>query len=240
MKAVALIPARAGSKRIPKKAIKPLNGHPLIAYTIAAALESDVFHTVAVCSDDKEALKIGERYGAHAVIPRDPSADDEADIEWVSEMSRHWFSQYQIAAILRPTSPFRTAATIRRAMQQFRSSECHSLRAVQIATENPYKMWRCPGRGYPMTPILDQKHLSVPLHSQPSQNAGEILIQNASLEIVWTWVVKDQHSISGTKVIPFFTQGHEGFDLNTMDDWAEAERIAAAHPELLPPISVAV
>ena len=83
--AVALIPARQGSKRVPGKNIRPLGGHPVIAYTIAAALESGVFETVIVSTDSEETAAIARGYGAEVPFLRPPrfAGDTSPDIEWL-------------------------------------------------------------------------------------------------------------------------------------------------------------
>ena len=81
----------------------------------------------------------------------------------------------------------------------------------------------------PIVPLLNrQRDDGTPWHSSPTQSLPTVYVQNASLEMAWTYVVRDLHSISGTKISPFFIEGYEGFDINTESDWQEAERIAAS------------
>src|SRR4051794_30209750 len=122
--AVGLIPARHGSKRVPGKNVRLLNGHPAIAYTITPALESGVFESVIVSTDSEEIAEVARHYGAEVPFLR-PAAfasDTSPDIEWLdytlrtlTEHGRRW----DAFSLLRPTSPFRTAATIRRAWALF-------------------------------------------------------------------------------------------------------------------------
>lgn len=237
MKMVALIPARAGSKRCPGKNTRLLAGHPLIAYTIAAAQDSGVFSHIIVSSDDSDTLSLAEEQGVFGVLrPERLATDDSPDIEWV----RHAHDARGPAdafAILRPTSPFRTAETIQRAFKQFSRDEVHSLRAVQPAREHPGKMWTCEGPGYPIVPVLDRKHADgTPWHSSPTQTLPKVYVQNASLEMAWTYVIQSFGTISGRKVAPFFTEGFEGFDVNTEEDWFEAAEIYNNNPGILPDI----
>src|SRR5918993_1436997 len=134
---VALIPARHGSKRVPGKNVRVVNGHPAIAYTIAPALESGVFESVIVSTDSEEVAAIARHYGADVPFlrPAQFSRDTSPDIEWVEHMltelkrrGRAW----DCFSLLRPTSPFRTARTIRRAWATFAAEEgVDSLRAVE-------------------------------------------------------------------------------------------------------------
>ena len=111
--AVALIPARAGSERVPGKNVRPLAGHPLLAYSIAAAHESAIFDAVVVSTDSEQIAEIALRYGAAAPELRPPeiATATSPDIEWVLHAMRD--RGEDAFAILRPTSPFRTAGTIR-------------------------------------------------------------------------------------------------------------------------------
>ncbi len=223
---VALIPARAGSKRVPNKNTRPLAGKTLLLYTIEAANASGIFNDILVSSDDVVALDLARRAGVVALSRSSALAgDDSPDIEWVRHAIQP-FSPYTDAfAILRPTSPFRTPETIQRAWRQFQADQpCDSLRAVQPVREHPYKMWRLNGDGT-IAPILIQSVRGVPAHSCPTHTLPLTYVQNASLEIAWTRVVKDTGTISGTRIRPFFTDGLEGFDINTEDDWGEAERL---------------
>jgi N-acylneuraminate cytidylyltransferase len=74
-----------------------------------------------------------------------------------------------------------------------------------------------------MRPLLDDEGAAPPWHSSPYQSLPAVYIQNASLEIGWSRVPLEQGTIAGGKVIPFFTEGDEGFDINKPDDWLLAE-----------------
>lgn len=241
MKMVALIPARAGSKRIPGKNTRLLAGKPLIAWTIQAALESGVFADVTVCSDDAETRKMAWGYGANTYERSAETARDESpDIEWLREY--HFVKGvpavgYNAFAILRPTSPFRTSDTIQRAYKQFERNEAHSLRAMQPVREHPGKMWTIEGAGYPAKPVLEMVWPDGPWHSLPTQRLPKVYVQNASLEMAWSYVIPAFGTISGRKVAPFFTEGYEGFDLNTEDDWREAERLIEQGTVALPSLA---
>ena len=166
---IGLIPARSGSKRVPHKNIKPLAGHPLIAYSISAALDSGVFAAVVVSTDSEEYAAIARHYGAEVppLRPADLAGETSPDIEWVEhtltsfkELGR----QYDCFSILRPTSPFRTADTIRRAWGEFCAENgVDSLRAVEKCHTHPAKMWVV--RGKRMVPLLPLGPASQPWHS---------------------------------------------------------------------------
>ena len=224
---VGLIPARSGSRRVPDKNIRPLAGHPLLAYTIASANESRVFDHVIVSTDSEEYAGIARRYGASVPFlrPAELAGEFSTDVEWVSytlrrmaEDGRHFDS----FSILRPTSPFRGHETIRRAWKTFLDAQnADSLRAVEPCSQHPGKMWVI--RGGVLLPLLPYETNGVPWHNSPYQSLPTVYAQNASLEIAWSRVVLSGHSISGTRIVPFLTEGYEGYDINEPEDLDLAE-----------------
>ena len=238
---VALVPARSGSKRVTQKNIRLLAGHPLVAYTIAAARDSGVFTAVIVSTDSEEIADIARQYGAEVPFlrPAAMAGDLSPDIEWV----RHMLAALDEAgrgsecfSLLRPTSPFRRADTIRRAWSQFERAgrSADSLRAVELCRQHPGKMWVLRD-GY-IVPLLPEGPTNPPWHSMPYQSLPSVYIQNASLEIAWRSTVRETDSIAGTRILPFLTEGHEGFDLNDPRDWWYAEHLLATGEATLPPI----
>ena len=240
-KVVALIPARSGSKRVPGKNIRPLAGHPAIAYTIAAARESGVFDAVVVSTDSERYADIAKHYGADVPFPRPEEIAGEfsPDIEWVEYTLRRLRDEgraYDAFSILRPTSPFRQADTIRRAMAQFLSQQgVDSLRAVEKCKQHPGKMWVVRG-GSRMTPLLPLGPEEQPWHSSQYPSLPVVYVQNASLEIAWSRVVFDGRTIAGNVLTPFFTEGFEGFDVNQPIDWRVAEEAVASGEAALPTV----
>ncbi|MGH9346926.1 MAG: acylneuraminate cytidylyltransferase family protein [Vicinamibacterales bacterium] len=239
--AVALIPARHGSKRVPGKNVRVVGGHPMLAYTIAPALESGVFGGVIVSTDSEEIAAIARYYGAEVPFLR-PAAlagDTSPDIEWVEHMlaeltrrGRTW----DCFSLLRPTSPFRTADTIRRAWTRFTAQDgVDSLRAVEKCAQHPGKMWVI--RGERMFPLLPFGPAEQPWHSTPYQALPPVYVQNASLEIAWTRVVVERRTIAGEVMVPFVTEGYEGFDINDETDWIVAERLLADGAVRLPRVT---
>lgn len=232
---VALIPARAGSQRIPGKNIKPLAGHPLIAYTIAAAKQSGIFSEVIVSTNSEATRVIAEEMGAVGLWRKPEHAEDGSpDIEWVNYLFNDLgVIESDAFAILRPTSPFRSAATIQRAWAEFQHSGCDCLRAVQPASINPYKMWWAwKGELSPVLPVHDVP----PWHSRPTQTLPVVYQQNASLEMAKCSLVRDRlyPSICAGRVYGFLNPEPEGFDINTPEDWEKAERMIASGAWTLP------
>lgn len=243
IKSVAFVPARSGSKRIPGKNIRLLGKHPLIAYSIRSAIDSGVFDSVVCATDCQLYADIAKYYGAEVPFlrPSEISNDRSPDFEWVelylsrlSDMDRN----YEIFSILRPTSPFRRPKTIVRAWQKF-ISDCNadSLRAVRKTNQHPGKMWMIrSNRMHPLLPFLSN---GTPWHSCQSAALPEVFIQDASLEISWTRNVFTHHTIAGEAILPFQSEGIEGFDINEAEDWVLAEHYLDKDPALLPIINLA-
>jgi N-acylneuraminate cytidylyltransferase len=237
---VGLIPARAGSKRVPDKNVRTLGGHPVMAYTIAAALESGVFSGVIVSTDSEKYAEIARYYGAEVPFLRPPelAGDVSPDIEWLEYTLKRLQEndrKYDCFSILRPTSPFRLPETIQRAWQAFLDEEgVDSLRAVEKCQQHPGKMWVV--RGNRMIPLLPLSPPDQPWHSSQYQSLPEVYVQNASLEIAWIRVVTEQRTIAGTVLMPFFTKEYEGFDVNNPHDWNLAEHLVASGGVRLPAI----
>lgn len=242
-KAVAFIPARSGSKRVPNKNVRPLCGHPLLAYTVAAAVDSGVFDAVICATDSELYADVARHYGAEVPFLRAAaiSGDKSPDIEWVVWMLESLQAlgrSYDVFSILRPTSPFRLPTTIRRAWKAFIADpSADSLRAVEKCRQHPGKMWVI--RGQRMLPVMPFTNAGTPWHSSQYAALPEIYAQDASLEIAWTRVPLEHNNIAGEAIIPFVSHGLEGFDINEPEDWILAEYYLANGAAHLPAIGQA-
>lgn len=237
---VALIPARAGSKRVPSKNIRLLGSHPLLAWSIATAKESGVFTEVVVSTESDEICEIALVYGASAIMRPDSFATDTSpDIEWIKH-ALEGERQEDAFAILRPTSPFRTAETIRRAWRFFHNSiGADSLRAVEKCTQHPYKMWSLREQGRRMDPVIPVPRGEHPWHSSQYAALPEIYVQNSSLEMAWTHVLDGNQAQAGENVMPFFTEGHEGLTIDYPRDFEYAELLLERGEVTMPPLLAA-
>jgi N-acylneuraminate cytidylyltransferase len=140
---------------------------------------------------------------------------------------------FELFSLLRPTSPFRGADTIRRAWEQFVPLDppADSIRAVELCRQHPGKMWVIEGEL--MRPLLDQERGEVPTHSRQYKSLPEVYVQNSSLEIAWTRIT-DANEIAGARVVPFLTDEAEGFTIDYPSDWQEAERMVESGAARLP------
>jgi len=224
---VAFIPARSGSKRIKDKNIKVLGGHPLLAYAIQSAIKSGLFDDVYCITDNEHYSSIATYYGAKipSLRPKEISSDTSADIDWVKWALNSLKADdkfFDLFFILRPSSPFRTANTLKNAWDFFLKNQVvDSLRAVEKTKTHPGKIWSIQNNR--LLPLLPLHMNGTPWHSNQYASLPVFFEQNASLEIVWVKTVKDTNTISGTNILPFISEGFDGFDLNTQEDWDLAE-----------------
>jgi N-acylneuraminate cytidylyltransferase len=241
LKSVAFIPARSGSKRVPNKNIKQLSGHPLLAYTISAAIDSGIFDAVICATDSPYYAEIATHYGAEVPFLRSSeiSSDKSPDVEWVVWMLnqlKELGRTYEIFSILRPTNPFRQVDTIKRAWETFIANpNADSLRAIEKCKQHPGKMWIV--RNERILPLMPLENDGTPWHSSQYAALPEIYVQNASLEIAWSRIALENNTIAGESIIPFFSTGNEGFDINEPIDWLIAENHLLKNEASLPTIN---
>src|SRR5207342_1255816 len=166
--AVAFVPARSGSERVPHKNVRPLAGHPLLAYAVETALQSGCFERVVVSTDSEEIADVARWYGADVPFlrPGEYATSTSPDIEWLSYTLEHLDERYDLFALVRATNPFRGPDAVRRGLEQLLATpEADSLRAVELVKQHPGKMWVLAGGGRTMEPLLDQSKLDVPWHA---------------------------------------------------------------------------
>jgi CMP-N-acetylneuraminic acid synthetase len=124
---IAVIPARGGSKRIPRKNMVDFLGKPMVAWTIEAALQSGLFGHVLVSTDDAEIARLARQYGAEAPFLRDRACDDhapvaEATLAALAQAQDHWHERYNTVVQLMPNCPLRGRKETSDALAHFRAS----------------------------------------------------------------------------------------------------------------------
>jgi N-acylneuraminate cytidylyltransferase len=238
-RAIAFVPARSGSERVPGKNVRPLAGHPLIAYAIETARQSGVFERIVLSTDSEAIADVGRAYGADVPFlrPAEYATSTSPDIEWLRYTVERLDERYDLFAIVRATNPFRGPAAIRRGYEQLLATpEADSVRAVELVKQHPGKMWVIEDDGRTMRPILDQSHLDVAWHAGQFQALPPVYVQNSALEIAWTRVVAETGTREGHVLAPFFTDGYEGLNVDDEEDWQRAERLLEQGVAALPAI----
>src|SRR3989338_2598226 len=161
---LGIIPARGGSKSIPRKNLAPVLGEPLIFYSIRSAQQSKLLDAFLVSTDDAEIAAVARSYAADAPFlrPKEFSRYDSPDLEFMChaldwlEVKRGW--RPEIIVNLRPTGPLRTGEDIDRVIRLMLDTGCDSARTVSIPAHNPFKMWRVDVASARMDPLLPTEH----------------------------------------------------------------------------------
>jgi CMP-N,N'-diacetyllegionaminic acid synthase len=207
---MALIPARGGSKSVPRKNLLPVAGKPLIAYSILHAQACPSISRIVVSTDDDEIAEVARSYGAEVPFRRPAAAasDTATDLQ-VFQHALAWFAERdyapELVVHLRPTGPVRQTELIERAVQlMLETPEADSLRSVGTAEQTPYKMWRIEGAR--LQPLLEfPGHPEA--HSMPRQKLPAVYWQNGYVDIVRPRTILELSSMTGRVVLPFVVEG---------------------------------
>ena len=226
---LALIPARGGSKSIPRKNIRLFYGRPLIAYSIAAARSASSINRVIVSTDDDEIASISREYGAETPFfrPDEYSRDETQDLpvfqHALSWLGRHENYRPQIVVQLRPTSPLRRVRHIEAAVSYLlERPQADAVRTVCVPFQNPYKMWRVGQDGF-MQPLL-QSEFREP-YNMPRQALPEVFWQTGYVDAAWSRTILEKGSMTGERILPLIISPEEWIDIDSPDDWRRAERL---------------
>ena len=228
MEICAIIPARGGSKGLPRKNLAILHNVPLIAHSIHHGLESDLINRVIVSTDDDEIASLALKYGAEVPFmrPSEYAKDHTPDypvfrhaLEWLEE-NENYFPD--VIVQLRPTAPIIPKGFIDKGIELFiNNSDADSLRAVCLTSITPYKMWKI------------EDGLLVPLmewNKRESYNTARQLLpkvywQTGALDIFWHKTVFTKNSLTGEKIIPFIMDEKIAVDIDNEIDLLVAEKI---------------
>ncbi|MFC0674678.1 acylneuraminate cytidylyltransferase family protein [Brachybacterium hainanense] len=230
MTALVVIPARGGSKGIPRKNLLPVGGRPLIAWTIAQALEgahgAEGDLIVAVSTEDAEIAQVAAAHGARVIERPAHLAEDttptEPVVEHAMDVVEAAGTVLDAVVLLQATSPVRRPDTIARALAQFRNSGVDSL--VGVVGESPF-FWRLPeAPGENATAAYDtaarprrQELLPEQLH----------YFENGSLYVTAPRIYRTLHNRIGGRTDLFVLDEVEGVDIDTLTDVAAAEAMLA-------------
>jgi len=225
---LAIIPARGGSKGVPRKNIREFAGFPLIAYSIAAGLQAQQVSRVVVSTDDAEIADIAQSYGAEVPFmrPSELAQDDTLDLP-VFEHALHWLQEnedYQpdLVVQLRPTSPLRPTDLVDRAVKlMLDHPEADSARGVVPSGQNPHKMWRIDEKGR-MVPLLVVKGIAEP-YNAPRQKLPPVYWQTGHIDVIRPEVILEKGSMSGDVILPVVIDPSFTVDIDTERDWVRYE-----------------
>ncbi|MBI3160594.1 MAG: acylneuraminate cytidylyltransferase family protein [Chloroflexi bacterium] len=227
---LALIPARGGSKSIPRKNILPFAGHPLIAWSIAAGRAAETVTRVVVSTDDEEIAAVAREYGAETPFmrPAEHSQDNTPDLP-VFQHALEWLAEHEgytpdIVVQLRPTSPFRRLWHINEAVNALAvRPEADSCRAVIVPFQNPFKMWTFGEDGL-MRPLMKDTGFAEP-YNMPRQALPDVYWQTGYVDAAWSRTIREKNSMTGDAILPLVIDPGDWVDIDSPDDWRRAERL---------------
>ena len=220
---LGIIPARGGSKGIPKKNIKILVDKPLITWTIHAAQKSQYIDKLIISTDSEEIAKMGSQLGAEIPFIRSSElAKDDSSGSDVIIHALDWFQcnrkTYDYFILLQPTSPFRKTEHIDKALEVIISKQdIDALVSIQKVDQHPYWMKKINKAGY-----LEKYNEESSAYTY-RQSLPELYINNGAIYICKWDVFIDDRSLYKRNCYPFIMERKFSLDLDTMDDWKYAE-----------------
>jgi N-acylneuraminate cytidylyltransferase len=208
---LVLIPARGGSKSVPRKNLLKVADKPLIAYSIGHALACPSVTRTVVSTDDMEIADVAQKYGAEVPFlrPSEYATDFATDldvfrhaIEWLAEDEGY---VPELVVHLRPTGPVRDIRLIERAISlMLKHPEADALRSIGLAEQTPYKMWRIENSYLrPLLELADHPEA----HSMPRQKLPAAYWQNGYVDIVRPRTELEHDSMVGKVVLPIVIEG---------------------------------
>ena len=242
IKVLAIVPARGGSKGIPRKNIRIFAGHPLIAYSIAAGLQARQMMRVLVTTDDEEIAQVARGCGAETPFmrPAELAQDRTTDLP-VFQHALRWLAEHedyhpQVVVHLRPTTPIRPPDLVDRSVALLLAHpEADSVRGITPAHQNPFKMWLMDGEEKPIHPLTTVPGIEEPYNS-PRQILPKAYAHTGLIDTIRPATILEMNSMSGRTILPILFDPGYDTDLDTPEDWKQAEeRVLRDRPMMVWP-----
>jgi CMP-N-acetylneuraminic acid synthetase len=218
-----VIPARGGSKGVPRKNVYPIAGKPLIAYTIEAALASEMLTDTVVTTDDDEIARVSREFGAEVPFMRPPElATDTAQAvptiqHAVREMEKLRGVNYDVVVMLQPTTPLRTVGDIDACLQKLLDTNADSvISVVDVGGHHPMRMKK----------IVDDMLVDYDteaIENMPRQDLPPVYLRAGSVYATRRDVLMEQNSFKGTVSRPYIVTPNRAVNIDTMEDMIIAE-----------------
>ncbi|MBU0701059.1 acylneuraminate cytidylyltransferase family protein [bacterium] len=223
----AIIPARGGSKGIPRKNIVSLAGKPLLAYSIEHAHASNYIERVIVSTDDDEIAQVASSWSAEVpfIRPAELAGDEVLDLP-VFEHSLTWLRDHEnyipeIVVHLRPTSPLRKASHIDEAIEMLIANfKADSVRSVSVPSQHPYRMFAADEDGF-LYPLLKTKYKEPYLLRR--QELPLVYWYNCIIDVTRYRTIFDKNSMTGDYILPYIMDSKFVVDIDGPDDLLVAE-----------------
>jgi CMP-N-acetylneuraminic acid synthetase len=223
MKILGVIPARGGSKGVPRKNIKELNGKPLIQYTADVALESELIDTLVLSSDDNEIIEVAKKIGIDVpfVRPNDLAQDKSPTFPVIIHALEYYKSigiEFDAVCLLQVTSPFRSVDFLNKAINKFIDQDTDSLVSVQEVPHeyNPHWVFK-PNDNEELKLVTGEKEII-----SRRQNLPKTYHRDGSIYITKTSVLLNQNSLYGNKIAYIESPKEWYVNIDTMKDWDQA------------------
>ena len=238
---LAIIPARGGSKGIPRKNIRLFAGYPLIAWSIAAAKQSELVTRVIVSTDDEEIAAVAHEWGAETPFlrPTELAQDKTTDLpvfvhalKWLEDVEGY---RPDAVVQLRPTSPIRSKGMVDDAIRillDHKDAEC--VRGVVPAGQNPFKMWRFHGEDKPLNQLLEVPGIAEP-YNAPRQILPSVYWQTGHIDVIRTTTISEKKSLTGNIIYPLVIDPKYTVDIDTPADWAKYEALVYSGLDIVSP-----
>lgn len=210
---LAVIPARGGSKGLPRKNILEAGGRPLIAWTIDAALAASCVDRVVLSTDDEEIAAVAKGFGCDVPFMRPPElADDEAPTIDVVMHALRSIPQHDVVILLQPTSPLRTAADIDAAFSLMKKRQAPSCVSVCPVEETPYWMYRIDA-GDHLLSLMEPT-----LRANRRQDLPEVFSLNGAIYIADTaWLLGTQSFVT-PETVAYVMPRERSIDIDSSED----------------------
>lgn len=231
LEVLAVIPARGGSKGIPRKNIRDFAGYPLIAYSIAAATQSKLVTRTIVSTDNEEIAAVARQYGAETPFlrPAEFAQDNTTDLpvfqhvlSWLKEQEGY---EPDVVVQLRPTSPVRPLTCVDDAVNLLLSHpEADSVRGVVEADQCPYKMWLIDSSSGTMNPLIGVEGIPE-AYNAPRQKLPKAFWQIGHIDAIRPRAIIEQNSMSGKVIMPLIMDPSFTVDLDNLRDWHQGEQL---------------
>jgi N-acylneuraminate cytidylyltransferase len=233
LEVLGVVMARGGSKGLTRKNVRPLRGHPLVAYSIASGLAAETITRVIMSTDDREIADTARAYGADVPFlrPAELALDDTPDFP-VIEHALRWLAESEgyrpeVVVQLRPTTPFRPRGFVDEAVRLLlEDSTIDCVRGVTIPKQTPFKMWR-PREDGTMGPLLELPDIAEP-YNAPRQKLPVAYWQTGHVDAIRTRTILEQRTLTGRRVRPLLIEQHYCVDIDTAADFELAEQALEA------------
>ena len=220
---LAIIPARGGSKSVPKKNIKFLDGKPLIAYTIEAACASRLIDRLILSTDDEKIADVAREYGVEVPFMRPPelAKDDSLAIDnylyTLNKLNDEKAKQYDEFIVLQPTSPFRTAQDIDNAIELFYEKKADSVISVSEVLPSPVWSKKIDDKG-----VL-KAYFDLAINNKNRQEIETAYMPNGAIYILQLSLVKKIYSYYSNNTLAYIMPEERSLDIDKPLDFEFAE-----------------